>query len=34
MSVFDWKINWIFNIFLLKNNEQLLTSNEYIHVDY
>ncbi len=29
MSVFDWKIKWIFNILFLESNKQLLTSNEY-----
>jgi hypothetical protein len=27
MLVFDWKNKWIFNILLLKTNEQLLTSH-------
>ncbi len=29
IPVFDWKNNWIFNVFLLETNQQLLTSNEY-----
>ena len=27
--VFDWKNKWIFNLFMLKTNKHLLTSNEY-----
>lgn len=28
MLVFDWKIKWIYNVLLLNNYKQLLTSYE------
>jgi len=34
ISVFNWKNKWIFNIFILKINKHLLTSNEYINTHY